>query len=386
MASRAIVRPSSLLLSLCAFVVATGCGGTATTDAGKVGRVSAPVVNGVYDIDHPAPLGDVDEAVISISWFDSTGSGFNCSGSLIAPRVVMTARHCVSSCEGNQIDPYACTGDVAIANFQFSTGPNTGAAGATWAATAIKVVHDSATTIYAHDLALIELDQPIGSRVVPIRLNAPPVAGEAVRAVGYGLTNDPAKLNNSGNPFRFRRDGLTILELGPDGSQGVASDELLLGESICDGDSGGPILDATTGAVVGSVSRGGNGTGATGFQGCLDGNGQTAINVYTRVDKFAALINQALADVGETATLEGSAQPSDAGAETGDDAGAETGDDAGADAGAEAGEDAAATAAPVTTTKSSSSCAVDRAGAPSASLAPLVLVGLAALLARRRRG
>jgi MYXO-CTERM domain-containing protein len=187
--------------------------------------------------------------------------------------------------------------------------------------------------------------------------------GERVRAVGYGLTNDGSKLNVDGSPYRFRRDALTIVELGPDQAQGVTATELLLGESICDGDSGGPLLDETSGAILGTVSRGGNGTSFQDYRGCVDTNGNPATNVYTRVDKFAGLVTQALGDVGEVPTPEASGNAVDP------DAGAPQDDAAGAPSASSAAS-------------SSGGCATAPAGG-SSRLA--FMLALAALFATRRR-
>jgi uncharacterized protein (TIGR03382 family) len=374
-------RPLFALVFLAA-ASAVGCGTTAPKDA-PARRSSSPIVNGVLDTDQPAPLGDVDEAVVSISWSDATGNGFGCTGSLIGSRVVLTARHCVSDCEGNSTDPYyGCTTDYAVSGYQISLGWNTSTAYSPTSAHVTKIVHDSSTTIFDHDIALLELDQPIGTRVVPIRLNAPPIKGESVRAVGYGLTNDPSHLNTDFYPYRFRRDGISILGVGRDPSNDVGANELLLGESICDGDSGGPILDMATGAIVGTVSRGGNGTNYSDYRSCVTTGADVATNIYTRVDKFQALITQALADVGETPTAEGTPPPpDDAGTDAtpADDTGA-PGDDAGTDP-----SETGATTVINADAKASGGCSTSGSSVGAAMAFPFAFVAIAAMRRRASR-
>ena len=84
-----------------------------------------------------------------------------------------------------------------------------------------------------------------------------------------------------------------------------------MGESICEGDSGGPAFDSTTGAVVGIVSRGGNGTAPVDNEpaaACVD-----ASNFYSEPSHFEAVIDAAYTAAGATPDLE-----------TGRDAGAST--------------------------------------------------------------
>jgi hypothetical protein len=64
---------------------------------------------------------------------------------------------------------------------------------------------------------------------------------------------------------------------------GTTSTEFQVGEATCSGDSGGPALDEATGEIVGVVSRGGP---------SCDGPG--VHNIYTRVDVFSALVDEAL--------------------------------------------------------------------------------------------
>jgi secreted trypsin-like serine protease len=91
-----------------------------------------------------------------------------------------------------------------------------------------------------------------------------------------------------------------ILDVGP--SEDTPSNEFVVGEAICSGDSGGPAL-SEQGAVIGVVSNGGNGN----FDpdrpelGCI---GPDTTNTYTRLAPFDELIAEAFELAGAKPTLE----------------------------------------------------------------------------------
>ena len=91
-----------------------------------------------------------------------------------------------------------------------------------------------------------------------------------MRAVGFGKANSSS--NQAG--IKLVREHVRVL--------GVQPSEFLVGEATCQGDSGGPALDEETGEIAGVVSRGGP---------SCDGPG--VHNIYTRVDAFSALIDEA---------------------------------------------------------------------------------------------
>src|SRR5437868_13561334 len=74
-----------------ALVLALGLGAMACGNAEPVGRADFEVFGG-----SPAPD---DSAVIAVVNF----AGGQCSGSLIAPNLVMTARHCVAKTAGQAL-------------------------------------------------------------------------------------------------------------------------------------------------------------------------------------------------------------------------------------------------------------------------------------------
>ena len=94
-----------------------------------------------------------------------------------------------------------------------------------------------------------------------------------------------------------------MIAVGP--AERIGPAEFRLGESGCAGDSGGPAL-AETGAVLGVLSRGGNGSGVPGgdVAGCLD-----AENVFTSVAKYKDLLRSAYDKAGQEPWLEGQANP-----------------------------------------------------------------------------
>ena len=185
-----------------------------------------------------------------------------CSGSLIAPNVVLTARHCVSvqsstmvSCDqsGNSLTGDNFTGDQPAASIHVFTGVQPTLSG-TPVANGSAIFHPSGNVLCNGDMALVVLDTAITSAApLRLRLSAAPNPGETLRAVGYlEKTIRSAPIGT-----RFRKDGLPILAVGSTVSASqtpLGSNEFELGEAMCEGDSGGPARDEMTGAIVGIVS------------------------------------------------------------------------------------------------------------------------------------
>jgi hypothetical protein len=214
---------------------------------------------------------------------------------LIAPRLVLTARHCVAD-----TDPYAaCDSDgeplsagqvrknhkpETMYVFTGKDRPDFGRGEPKWAGQGIKILDDGGTNLCNHDIALVLLKAPVEeAQISPIRLDEDVLKGETITSVGWGVTEETSQPDE-----RQQRSGVKILAVGPNKEDRVAPNEFEVGESICSGDSGGPALIEPTKAVVGVVSRGGNMTqpdqsdpSAT----CIDGQ-----NLYTKVSPFKDLI------------------------------------------------------------------------------------------------
>ncbi len=188
---------------------------------------------------------------------ESQNSSALCTATLIAPNLLLTARHCVSPGTGSELVlcGESMLGAPYPASAFFTTNdaePHEGSQ--RFGAIDVRVPGVGVDTC-GYDIALIILSENIPDSVskpaVP-RIDREVLPGEHYTAVGYGQTGTASMMG----PTRMELSGLSIAcEPGSCGG-GVESTEFRGETGICSGDSGGPALD-TDGKVVGVVSRGG---------------------------------------------------------------------------------------------------------------------------------
>lgn len=370
-------RPWIVLPWVFAAPLLAACGTAPAGPGEPTASTSSAIYGGVEDTGSSQ-----NDAVVAIKVGD--GQQFVlCTGSLIAPNVVLTARHCVSvvnndaiSCDqnGNSLDDGPDLGaDQPVASIHVFSGATPNLLG-TPDANASQLFHPQSATICNSDMALIVLDKSI--TVAPplrVRMSSAVLASESVRAVGYGANDQNAPIGT-----RFRRDDVSVLAVGSTISASMTplgSNEFEATEAMCNGDSGGPAIDEKTGAVVGIVSRGGID--------CTQQNG----HVYTSLSGFQSIFQQAFAVAGGAPVDEDAPPSTDAGTTSADGGGSTTGPgtSAGSSGGGTSYGNGYGGQEPNLRAGAGNSCATSGASPRGSSPLALLALGAIAVLRGRRR-
>ena len=237
------MRRIGSLLGL-ALMMACGCGAaTGGENGGSEGASEEAIQGGAVDGKDPA---------VGLVWI--RGGGF-CTGTLIAPNVVLTAGHCV---------------ETKVASFYTGTGKGSADVGRLPAPGLVEhgviqqITHPSyrggsACPNHTFDVALLRLAAPIAGTAPLTLASAPPRAGVICRAVGYGV-HDLA----SGSVVEQRHSATETVRAVETSAVRVTRKS-----GISDhGDSGGPLLCGAH--IAGTVSCGSAEYGET-FYARVDG-------------------------------------------------------------------------------------------------------------------
>ena len=232
-----------------------------------------------WSSDASAIIGGADDpppsSVVAISGQTSSGaSGFICTGTLVGPNVVLTARHCIEGGEPGCSSTF--DGTAKFVKLGVTTENQ---------------IYDVASTLVpktnsacGDDVALLVLATAVPSSDSPIadvRLSKA-TKDEAYAAVGYGRTCGDDTTQCSGNGVRRRKDGLAVecIDCRPGTWRGTS-------DSVCVGDSGGPAFDAQK-RVFGVTTVGG--------LGCTT-------SYYTRIDQHSDFLRETVKNEATKAAL-----------------------------------------------------------------------------------
>lgn len=233
---------------VCSLAVLSGCAATGgKTGSDGDGRRGTPIVNGQETSDYP-------EAGVLLQ----QGQAF-CTGTLIAPRSVLTAGHCV---EGQ--DPSQFSFGIGASQDQLDTELSVVGA----------VQHPQFDMQQlVNDVAVVTLgeDAPIAPMPMNPSMDQSWI-GKPVTLVGYGVDDGPSQ-SNAGIK---RMVTVTIDQVDPTTLHYTTQQ----GQTACNGDSGGPAFSDEGGQLVVA------GITSYGDQNCQQ------YGVYTRVDAYLDFINE----------------------------------------------------------------------------------------------
>jgi V8-like Glu-specific endopeptidase len=218
-------RVAAAALTLAAF---SGCG--VGEPGGEVESADQPIIAGTLDTGDPA--------VVELLAIKGNSLG-KCSATLVTPRILLTAGHCVAEEEGATFRVFPGNDDHNLASRDLL------------AVSAAVFDPQYGDVTQGHDLALIVLSVPLSIPPMPInRTSVAGALGKTARYVGYGVTN-----GDKGTGSGIKRQASGAIGLVNKVLIGMGANEHL----TCNGDSGGPLfMDTGSGreSLIGVTSFG----------------------------------------------------------------------------------------------------------------------------------
>lgn len=288
--------------ALIAITSVTSCGESNVGDI-EFGQIESAIAGGSVDEE-----GHWNSVVLLRT--PMPGSTQACTGTLVAPNLVLTALHCVAPLRDAD---FTCNSDGTVTQNK----PGAGELSTPVAANLVEIrvgldaVHQEpaargkvlittkSPNICHNDLALVILDTELDLPIARLRLDTPMTLGEPLTIVGYGMTSV------SGDEVTRRYvENIRVQDIGLDtggtATSGAPPRTIVVGASACKGDSGGPAFahlnDEPAVAGVDSIVVGTCGS-------------SISRSIFTRLAPFKKLILSSFEEAGYPAWLEGQVAP-----------------------------------------------------------------------------